>query len=275
MSILQRTKSEQVQRGFTLVELMVAMVIGLFIVLVAITIYTQGLSSFAFRVGQSENMSNSRYTIDTLGNEFAKAGYRRDPSQLLELAFPKDAGASASGCEFAAGQAIYAPTTTSLCMRYQARDSSEADCTGAKSDLSSEGPYVAPVTTGAGLLVEHYTLENGALVCVAGKDAATTVQVADGVSAVHFEFGVGNRGDTFAARRVREFKPDIPVGTDTIRALRYAVLVTSTGKVTQGMASTVCERWVAAGGDTGLCSTDSNRLLQLASGTLTLRNLMP
>ena len=48
------------QAGMSLVEIMVALAIGLFLVLIATTIYMQGLSSFGFRVGQSENLGNSR-----------------------------------------------------------------------------------------------------------------------------------------------------------------------------------------------------------------------
>lgn len=262
------------QRGFTLVELMVAMAIGLFIVLIAVTIYSQGLASVAFRMGQSENLNNSRYTIDMLDSEFSKAGYRRDPTQLIEQAFPADSAARPNGCQFAEGQAIYAPTTTSLCIRYQARDNSETDCSGGTAGIASLGPYQAPAS-GAGLLAERYSIVNNALVCQAGKTTVTTTQVADGVRDVHFEFGVGKKGDTLAQRRVESFKTTVPTATEAIRALRYAVLLRSTGKVTQGMESTICTRWTQAGGPAASCDASAGQLLQLVTGSLTLRNLMP
>jgi len=52
-------------------------------------------------------------------------------------------------------------------------------------------------------------------------------------------------------------------------------LLESSGKVTQGMASTVCERWAQLGGAAARCDANAGALLQLATGTLTLRNLMP
>ena len=61
------------QAGLTLVELMVALAIGLFIVLIATTIYMQGLSSLGFRMGQSENLGNSRQALAALDAEFSKA----------------------------------------------------------------------------------------------------------------------------------------------------------------------------------------------------------
>ncbi len=81
---LNMRNASLIQRGFTLVELMVAMAIGLFIVLIAITIYTQGLSSVAFRMGQSENLNNSRYTIGIKGAKKwirEKKYYRTQSSQ--------------------------------------------------------------------------------------------------------------------------------------------------------------------------------------------------
>lgn len=41
------------------------------------------------------------------------------------------------------------------------------------------------------------------------------------------------------------------------------------------MTSTVCERWAQLGGARARCDANAGSLLQLATGTLTLRNLMP
>src|SRR2546427_8078566 len=45
------------QAGMSLVEIMVALAIGLFLVLIATTIYMQGLKSFGFRVRSEEHTS--------------------------------------------------------------------------------------------------------------------------------------------------------------------------------------------------------------------------
>ena len=107
------------QAGMSLVEIMVALAIGLFLVLIATTIYMQGLSSFGFRVGQSENLGNSRLALAVLDSEFSKAGYRRDPSQAMFDAFPADSSPHPNGCQFAQGQALYAADTQSICLRFQ------------------------------------------------------------------------------------------------------------------------------------------------------------
>ena len=267
------------QRGLTLVELMVSMAIGLFVVLVVTTVFVQGLNSVSFRMGQGENLSNGRYTLGGLETALSKAGYRRNPLQDVEEAFPADAVAAANGCKFAMGQAIYAPDAKSLCMRYQARDSAETDCAGTAANLSTDTskPYVSPVF-GTGLFVEKYSLNNGSLVCAAGGDPtkpAITTAIADGVKDLHFDFGVGNLQNSLGERVVEKFQSTAPVGNDLILALRYAVLLGSSSKnITQGMESTVCSRWVDAGGDSSSC-TSSGQLNQIAVGYLALRNLMP
>lgn len=145
------------ERGLSLVEVMVAMAIGLVIVLIATTIYVEGLRNFGFRTGQSENLGNSRYALGTLDTEFTKAGYRRDPTQPMDEAFPADAAALANDCQFAVGQAMYAVDASTLCIRYQPRDNNEKDCAGSAAGIAGLKAYEAPPAPalGAGMFVEN------------------------------------------------------------------------------------------------------------------------
>ncbi len=259
------------QAGMSLVEIMVALAIGLFLVLIATTIYMQGLSSFGFRVGQSENLGNSWLALAVLDSEFSKAGYRRDPSQAMFDAFPADSSPHPNGCQFAQGQALYAADAQSICLRFQPRDAAETDCAGTPANLGAAGPYDAPAPA-TGMFAEKYTVESGVLVCRAAQEV---VPLADGVRAVHFEFGIDRQTAPGAIRRVDAFAATLPGQQEAIRSLRLALLLESSGKVTQGMASTVCERWAQLGGAPDRCDANAGPLLQLATGTLTLRNLMP
>lgn len=262
-------------RGLTLVELMVALAIGLFLVLVATTIYLQGLSSFSFRTGQSENLGNSRQAQEVLDMALSKAGYRRNPAQALSDAFPADAAAHANGCQFTAGQALYAVDLKTLCMRFQARDAAETDCAGAVAALGGAGPYETPAA-GMGMFSERYALVNGSLVCQAGSPSAPAIPVADGVRDLRLDFGVDQQADPASVRRVDQFKSSAPAAGETIRSLRYALLLVSSGKrLTQGMSSSVCSRWADLGGALQSCDTSQGQLYQLIVGTLSLRNLMP
>lgn len=267
------------ERGISLVELMVAVAVGLFVILIATTIYMEGLRNFGFRTSQSENLGNSRYALGALDNEFTKAGYRRDPTQAMDQAFPADEAAHPNGCKFAVGQAMYAVNASTLCIRYQARDNDEKDCAGSAAGIAGLKAYEAPPAPvlGAGMFVEKYFLSGESLACQAGSQADPNKQeVAAGVRGVHFEFGVGKGSDSFAERRVEQFKTATPTGDDVIRSLRYAVLLASTTeRVTGGIDSSVCARWAGAGGAAASCDTSKGQLYQLASGSLTLRNLMP
>lgn len=258
---------------------MVALAIGLVVVLIATTIYLQGVSNFGFRMGQSENLGNSRYVLGTLDLALSRAGYRRDPTQAMGAAFPANASALANGCQFAQGEAIDVVDEQTLCIRFQARDDEETDCAGAGSIASLNlAAYEAPPAN-RGILVEKYRFDSasGKLVCQAGgQDDPAQQEVADGVRGLHFEFGVGPQSDSFAARRVESFKTTLPAAGETLRSLRYAVLLASSGGgLTAGMSSTVCERWTALGGAADGCDTGRGQLYQLATGSLTLRNLMP
>ena len=261
----------------SLVELMVAMAIGLFIVLITTSLYVSGASNVGFRMGQSENLGNSRYVLGTLDGEFTKAGYRRDPTQPMEQAFPVDPSAHPNACQFAEGQAIYVASTGELCMRFQARDDNEKDCAGSAAGIASLKAYEAPPTPalGAGIFVEKYFVKDGSLVCQAGSPAIET-PAADGVRDILFEFGVGKNADSLAERRVENFKTTAPAADEAIRSLRYTVLLASSAKgVASGVESSVCTRWTQLGGTSASCDTSKGQLYQLASGSLTLRNLMP
>jgi len=269
-------KTVQKQRGISLIEVMVAMAIGLFITLLVTVVYLTGGRNFNFRQGQGENLANSRYTLDTLGSQLTKAGYRRNPRQKMREAFPAD---SYQGCEFAAGQAIKVLPDGALCIRFQQRDAGERDCSGGDpGNISDLRPYEAPENATAsarkGMYVEKYWVTNEhRLVCNTADN-----HIADGVQAIHFEFGVGTDPDAIkgSLRRVDEYISTPPSTDQIVRSLRYAVLLaTESEHVTGGMESNVCERWSATGGNASLCNSTSGRLYQLAGSAVTLRNLMP
>ena len=105
---------------------------------------------------------------------------------------------------------------------------------------------------------------------------ASRVNEAVAVSDILFEFGVGKVTDSLAERRVESFKTTVPAASEAIRSLRYSILLASTaGGLSKDMGSSVCTRWTDLGGATASCDTSKGQLYQLASGSLTLRNLMP
>ena len=65
----------QKQLGFTLVEAMVSMAIGMFLILGAFTVYTQGAYSFKTIEGTSRIQENLRFAFDMLEPDVRLAGY--------------------------------------------------------------------------------------------------------------------------------------------------------------------------------------------------------
>ncbi|WP_158291694.1 prepilin-type N-terminal cleavage/methylation domain-containing protein [Lampropedia puyangensis] len=272
----QSSPASRSQKGLSLVEVMVAMAIGLFIVLLVSLVYIEGARNLSFRQGQSENLANSRYTLGSLEQHFSKAGYRRDPTLSMEKAFPALID-DTTDCAFARGEAINIKTDGALCIRFQPRDAIETDCSGnTDPSVSSLMPYEAPTTStvGNGVFVERFSISNHTLVCAA---QSTETALAAGVQDIHFQYGTGPKVSSMAIRKISAFTTDTPSSNQVIRALKYSILLAaSSSRLTGGMESTVCDRWkTVAGADNASCSADSGALYQVASGAVTLRNLMP
>lgn len=63
------------QRGMTLIELMVSMLIGLFLVLGAVTVYNQGRQNYTVNEGVARLQENLRFAMDVLEPDIRLAGF--------------------------------------------------------------------------------------------------------------------------------------------------------------------------------------------------------
>lgn len=68
------------QRGFSLVELMVAVVLGLLLTIVVSTIFLGGKQTFKTQDDLSRVQENGRFALDLLGRTVRLAGYMDDPT---------------------------------------------------------------------------------------------------------------------------------------------------------------------------------------------------
>ena len=68
-------------KGFTLVELMVAVAIGLLITLVVTQAYINGIGTQQAQTGISRAQESSRFAFDNIGHALRKAGFRNPRSQ--------------------------------------------------------------------------------------------------------------------------------------------------------------------------------------------------
>ncbi len=237
------------ERGLSMVELMVALALSSLLILGATQIYIDNRSSYLFHQGQSENIENGRYALLILEQQLAKVGYRRSPDDSFEFAFP---AATAANCTFAAGQTIVRVDEATLCLRYQPRDDTERDCV--HNEPSFIGNIDTPYNAFSESIVARIAVVDEVLTC-------NGVELATGISAIRFDFGVGPAG----TREVTEYTT---TPSQPIRSLRYALLIASERGSRQGMASKAYQDWHGS-------EPSDNRLYHTVSSSMTLRNLMP
>ncbi len=63
------------QSGMTLIELMVSMLIGLFLVLGAVTVYNQGRQNYTVNEGVARLQENLRFALDVFEPDIRLAGF--------------------------------------------------------------------------------------------------------------------------------------------------------------------------------------------------------
>ncbi|WP_443191156.1 PilW family protein [Pseudomonas indica] len=254
------------QRGLSLIELMIAMLIGCFLILGVTQIFIDNKRSYLFQQSQAANQENSRFTLLVLDQELAKTGYRRIPSVPFDGAFP--ALAASKECPaFSAGQTIQLSEDKGICLRYQPRYPGDTDCLGNKIKNVPTTPY-----TNTASVTEKLALNsNGELVCSRNGKSAVLVK---GIADIRFELGTGPEGE----RVIKQYaiKPDAGAA---IRSVRYkALMVSEQARMRTNDSSKVLDDWkalLAKEEQNNLAKADQGRLYQIAIGNITLRNLMP
>lgn len=160
-------KSINKSKGFTLIEYMVAITIGL-ILLAGISTFFLGMKkSTQAQNGISELQENGRFALYFLTNEIQMAGWK-EPDFIIGASTPNYidlTGTSDGGA---------ANTSDSLQIRYE----SDVDCLG----------NVAP----GGVATNRFFVEDGQLKCGAG---GTSQPIINGVEVVHFLYGVDTDKD--------------------------------------------------------------------------------
>lgn len=261
----------KLQLGISLIELMIAMALGLFLILGATQIYIDNQKSYAFQQSQSENQEGSRYSLLFLQQELVKAGYRRRPDESIESVFPV---ATSSGCTFSAGETVKQDSANSICIRYQPRDDKERDCLGNIIDSTLTTPY----TKTNSLVTQKIAFDstNKEVTCTRNT---TTAAIVNGIADLRFEYGVGS---AVAPQTISSFIKVAANSTQPVLAVRYTTLFRSTGvKLRESTtADTTLANWQSLTGATtaqlnAMKTADNGNLYQVTQNTVTLRNRMP
>lgn len=274
------------QNGLSMIELLISLAISSFLILGITQVYIDNKRNQVFQNSQMGNLENSRFAGLVIDQYLGKAGYHRDPSVLIETAFPSrdadgdclafKAGHSATGLDPAVG--------TGFCIRYQPETSGELDCQGSASTFVYDKAF--PAITADDLIVlafkyvpDDTDLEKGRLVCK-NLNASTPQynELLSGIADLRLEFGVGSSDalDKEVASSVAQ--KDWTVNSGTIHSIRYNLLLTSKEKLRDSDDSAILSNWLATASDESkerLESADNRRIYQVASSSQTLRNLMP
>ncbi len=281
------------QRGVSLIELMVSLVIGSFLIIGITQIYIDNQRSYMFQQSQSGNQENARFAEFLFNEYLGKAGYRRAPDQPAEDAFPQRA--ADDDCEaFDAGGAVTAVSEgVGICIRYQPLVSAEIDCQGNTVNSFTDDVIFKPSPQGSLVVLairyqpanEDDDLETGALTCKSVNSAAAAdVELLAGVADLRLDFGLGKTGvvekalkdDSDSSRFVAA--ADWSASDGPIRAVRYSILLASRERQRDSDDSAVLENWLDLADDSTaarLEGSDDRRIYQVAQNTRNLRNLMP
>ena len=281
-----RTVRKAHQQGISMIELLVALAISSFLLLGISQIYLDNKRNHLFQQSQSTNSEGSRFVALVLNDLLGKAGYRRAPDQAFDEAFPSEA--PKDGCKaFDKGSAVTATSTgIGLCLRYQPLVSGEMDCQGdATASFDDSKAFLPAPTASLVTLSLIYTpgneLHEGTLTCKNISSAAAPSELLAGIADFRLEYGVGPKamhekklvdGDQRFVE-VNSWTPD----TGPIRAVRYSILLASRDEQRDG-ESAVLTFWqdkADTAAKARLEAGDRKRIYQIASGTQTLRNLMP
>jgi type IV pilus assembly protein PilW len=242
------------QQGLSLIELMVAMVIGCFLILGVTQIFINNQKSYLFQQGQVGNQENGRFALTLLSQELLKAGYRSDPTADMS------GDSTVANCTFLSGTSVVARSPTSLCLQYQAANRTDVTCQGTALSAASQALIQAPYAQANPKVIEQIALDTGtnSITCTVGS---ATQQLVSGVKDLRFEYGTTNG-----------FSPT-PNAADTIVSVRYSVLMQSpgTGSVrdTGSSISPALDDW-----NTRYSTTynDTKSIYQIVQGTVMLRN---
>ena len=150
----------QRQRGMSLIEVMVAMTIGL-IILAALGYFFISSNQINRSTDDVSRMQeNGRNALELMGRAIRQAGYRVD----VDKAF---SGAALAGVDGASG------ATDSITVQYDAQEGGDVDCTGS--------------AVASGLVTAVFAISGNALTC---NNGTTTVTVVDNIEDMQISYAI-------------------------------------------------------------------------------------
>lgn len=290
MSHLKHTCEE---RGFTLVELMVSITIGLLIALVVTQAYVNGAATQRNQSDITRLQESSRFAFDTLSHAVRKAGYKNP--QAPGDGFCGTSEARLVGTNDAATFTDPSGTTFTILnssdilrVRYYGEgllsspftaDGSMLDCRG----NSIPANTITPVEDIYFVATSNDPFDNNepALFCYTSNTPGTSVPITPGIESLQVLYG----DDSNADDTINRYVPAGSVSTmNNVRSVMLSVVVrTPTAVATDRSSTRIFNHFgegyapgnAAPAGDSGsvFSPTADGRIRQQSSTTVALRNL--
>jgi type IV pilus assembly protein PilW len=258
------------QRGLSLVELMIAMALGLILTLGVIRIFISSKQTYTVVTSQSQAQENARVARHFLGRALRHAGYWDDPTVFR--AFPVLGGLLEENevitvADNDSTNSNIVDGTDSIVVRFNgSADGSMTTCLGESLDetqIAVNRYYIGDAgasTQVPSLMCESYVMG----VAATALPAPTRQPLITGVENLQVELGLGDQTS------IREYASPSAASIDwgTVKSLRYALLTTSNQNAA-GQEDT--RTYTLVDGETVTASGD-NRIRQVQRDSVYLRN---
>ena len=260
MIILRATS----QRGLSLIEIMVALLLSSLLILGVTQIYIDNKANYVFQQGQSGNNEDARYTLLILEEELRRTGYRIQPDTQPLDADDQDFAfrAEMSGdCNFEQGQVItYNADDQRICLRYQPFRDPVVSCDGV-THPGPPNPY--EINAAVSNIIVELVFNDGELLC---NGAAITGNLAD----LKFEFGIANQD----SREASTYTATPSATDDDIQSVRYAALLRSRfSNIADSTDSLAYAAWRSQHYNEADATAPDRALYLMTENTINLRNL--
>lgn len=163
------------QSGFGMVETLIAMAIGLFLIAGLDTVFISVRQSFLDQKSLADLQNNEIQATNILGNVIQIAGYYPTPQVTTQnAAFPAALQALPFAINYASGQSVFGGSVGGV-DAIAIRAVQHMDCTG-------------NISAGAAPVVSTFTIQNNNLVCAVGQGAFQPL--VSGVASMSILYGV-------------------------------------------------------------------------------------
>lgn len=244
------------QRGFTLVELMIAMTIGLFLSVGVIALFMGTKQSYRANEGMARVQENGRFAVEYLARDVRQAGFKDLFGTTASTWTPVTAiqgWAGASTAPSGASLTSYTPNTDVFGIQYDDPVLSSA---------INRTYYIAPGTSGAPGLQQRRTVTSST------ATTTTNAELLEGVYDMQVRYGLDTNGD----HQLDSYADTVTNWPQVIAVRIDFLLGSSENNLAEAPISLPFEK---NDGTFFTAATGDRRIYQMFSTTIALRNRLP